>query len=133
MSRCRNSRWHFNRSSTSRPEPVYAQEALVRPPGGGSAIDVLGQVGTRSLYAFDQQCRLKAITLAASLGMRGFLHINFLPNAVYEPADSVQETLDAAERAGFPLDNLVFEVTETERARDSQHLRAILVNTAATA
>jgi len=105
---------------------VYAQEALVRPPGGGSAVDVLGQVGRRSLYAFDQQCRLRAISLAASLGMRGFLHINFLPNANYEPAESVLETLNAAEQAGFPIENLVFEVTESERARDSQHLRAIL-------
>ncbi len=105
---------------------VYAQEALVRAPGGGSAVDVLGRVGRRAIYAFDQQCRLKAITLAAHLGMRGFLHINFLPNANYEPAESVRETLDAAERVGFPLDNLVFEVTETERARDTRHLRAIL-------
>lgn len=105
---------------------VYAQEALVRPPGGGSAVDVLGQVGRRSLYAFDQQCRLRAIRLAASLGMRGFLHINFLPNANYEPAESVVETLHAAEQAGFPIEDLVFEVTESERARDSQHLRAIL-------
>ncbi len=105
---------------------VYAQEALVRPPGGGSAVDVLGQVGRRSLDAFDQQCRLRAISLAASLGMRGFLHINFLPNANYQPAESVLETLNAAEQAGFPVENLVFEVSESERARDSQHLRAIL-------
>ncbi len=105
---------------------VYAQEALVRPLGGGSAVDVLCKVGRRGMYAFDQQCRFKAIALAAQLGMRGFLHINFLPNANYEPAECVQETLDAAERAGFPADNLVFEVTETERARDTEHLRAIL-------
>ncbi len=105
---------------------VYAQEALVRPPGGGTAIDVLGRVGRRSLYAFDQQCRVKAITLAARLGMRGFLHINFLPNANYEPAESVAETLEAATRVGFPPDNIVFEVTESERSRDTEHLRAIL-------
>jgi EAL domain-containing protein (putative c-di-GMP-specific phosphodiesterase class I) len=105
---------------------VYAQEALVRPIGGGSAVDVLGQVGRRSLHAFDRQCRVKAIALAASLGMRGFLHINFLPNANYEAAESVRETLDAAERAGFPFENLVLEVAESERARDSGHLRAIL-------
>jgi EAL domain-containing protein (putative c-di-GMP-specific phosphodiesterase class I) len=91
---------------------TYAQEALVRPSGGGSAADILGQIGTRSLHAFDQQCRVKAITLAASLDMRSFLHINFLPNAVYQPEDSVHETLYTAERAGFALDNLVFEVTE---------------------
>ncbi|MGA2710202.1 MAG: EAL domain-containing protein [Steroidobacteraceae bacterium] len=134
------SRWRAYRDDVALPEftmafqPIvdietgttYAQEALVRPSGGGSAADILGQIGTRSLHAFDQQCRLKALTLAASLGMRSFLHINFLPNAVYQPEDSVQETLYAAERAGFPLDNLVFEVTERERARDSQHLRAIL-------
>ena len=119
-------RWRAYRDDVALPEftmafqPIvdietgatYAQEALVRPSGDGSAAGILGQNGTRSLHAFDQQCRVKAITLAASLDMRSFLHINFLPNAVYQPEDSVHETLYTAERAGFALDNLVFEVTE---------------------
>ncbi len=92
---------------------TYAQEALVRPSGGGSAADILGQIGTRSLHAFDQQCRVKAITLAASLDMRSFLHINFLPNAVYQPEDSVQETLVYGRARGICVGQLGFRSHRT--------------------
>jgi EAL domain-containing protein (putative c-di-GMP-specific phosphodiesterase class I) len=104
---------------------VYAHEALVRPIGGGSAFDVLGHITDENRYAFDQACRVKAITLAASLGMQSRLSINFLPNAVYQPAACIRATLEAAARTGFPLEQIVFEVTEDERSRDAQHLMAI--------
>lgn len=104
---------------------IYAHEALVRPLGGGSAAQVLEQINERNRYAFDQSCRVKAIETAARLKMHGFLSINFLPNAVYQPAACLRRTFDAAERAGFPLHHLMFEVTENEPARDVGHLRAI--------
>ena len=104
---------------------VYAYEALVRPVGGGSAYDVLSQINEENRYAFDQGCRVKAITLAARLEMSALLSINFLPNAVYQPAACLQKTFEAAERAQFPLHHLMFEVTENEPARDIGHLQAI--------
>jgi EAL domain-containing protein (putative c-di-GMP-specific phosphodiesterase class I) len=104
---------------------VFAQEALVRPRGGGSAADVLGQINEQNRYAFDQACRVKAIELAARLGMESLLSINFLPNAVYQPAACLRKTFEAAERAGFPVHHLMFEVTESEPSRDVGHLRAI--------
>ena len=104
---------------------VYAHEALVRPMGGGSAYDVLSQITEENRYAFDQGCRVKAITLAAQLEMSALLSINFLPNAVYQPAACLQKTFEAAERAQFPLHHLMFEVTENEPARDVGHLQNI--------
>ena len=104
---------------------VFAHEALVRPTGGGSAYDVLGQITEENRYAFDQACRVKAISLAAELGMRSLLSINFLPNAVYQPAACIRATLEAAARTGFPVTQIVFEVTEDERSRDAKHLMAI--------
>jgi EAL domain-containing protein (putative c-di-GMP-specific phosphodiesterase class I) len=104
---------------------VYAYEALVRPVGGGSAYDVLRQITDENRYAFDQGCRIKAITLAARLEISTLLSINFLPNAVYQPAACLQKTFEAAERAGFPLHHLMFEVTENEPSRDIGHLQAI--------
>jgi EAL domain-containing protein (putative c-di-GMP-specific phosphodiesterase class I) len=53
------------------------------------------------------------------------LSINFLPNAVYQPAACLQKTFDAAQRTGFPLHRLMFEVTENEPARDVGHLQSI--------
>ncbi|MGC8519930.1 MAG: EAL domain-containing protein [Steroidobacteraceae bacterium] len=104
---------------------VFAHEALVRPLGDGSAYEVLSQITDANRYAFDQACRVKAITLAAALGMRSLLNINFLPNAVYQPAACIRATLEAATRTGFPLTQIVFEVTEDERSRDAKHLMAI--------
>ncbi len=104
---------------------VYAYEALVRPIGGGTAWDVLSQITDQSRYAFDQACRVKAITLAARLEMNALLSINFLPNAVYQPAACLQKTFEAAEHANFPLHHLMFEVTENEPSRDIGHLQGI--------
>jgi EAL domain-containing protein (putative c-di-GMP-specific phosphodiesterase class I) len=104
---------------------IYAYEALVRPEHGGSAYDVLSQITETNRYAFDQACRVKAITLASRLGMTSMLSINFLPNAVYQPAACLQKTFEAAQRADFPLHHLMFEVTENEPARDVGHLQSI--------
>ena len=104
---------------------IYAYEALVRPIGGGSAAEILTQINVENRYAFDQACRVKAIELAAQLQMHTLLSINFLPNAVYQPAACLAKTFEAAERARFPLHHLMFEVTENEPARDVGHLQAI--------
>jgi EAL domain-containing protein (putative c-di-GMP-specific phosphodiesterase class I) len=104
---------------------TYAFEALVRPPGGGNAFDVLSRITDENRYAFDQACRVKAITLAAQMEMDALLSINFLPNAVYQPAACLQKTFEAAHKANFPLHHLMFEVTENEPARDIGHLQAI--------
>jgi len=104
---------------------VYAYEALVRPPGGGSAYDILSRITDENRYAFDQACRVRAITLASRLEMQTLLSINFLPNAVYQPAACLAKTFEAAERENFPLHHLIFEVTENEPARDVGHLQSI--------
>lgn len=105
---------------------IEAHEALVRGPNGEGAGVVLSQVTKANLYAFDQACRVKAIELAAQLGMSTRLSINFLPNAVYEPRACIQATLRAAARSGFPLDRLTFEILETEQAADTAHLKNII-------
>ncbi|HEV7456365.1 MAG TPA: EAL domain-containing protein [Roseococcus sp.] len=105
---------------------IEAHEALVRGPAGEGAATVLSRLTPQNLYAFDQACRVKAIELAARLGMDTRLNINFLPNAVYQPRACIQVTLAAARRHGFPLDRLTFEFTEDERVQNPAHTRAII-------
>lgn len=105
---------------------VFAYEALVRGTGGESAGEILAQVTPDNRYAFDQACRVKAVELAAKLRMDTRLSINFMPNAVYRPELCIRSTIAAAERFGFPISQIIFEVTETERVDDGSHLRAIL-------
>ena len=57
--------------------------------------------------------------------MQAILSINFLPNAVYQPAACLQKTFEAARHAHFPVNRLMFEVTENEPARDVGHLQSI--------
>ncbi len=108
---------------------VWGHEALVRGRGGESAMSVLEQVTDANRYRFDQDCRVRAIELAARLfpaddDLR--LSINFMPNAVYEPVACLRATLAAAGRVGFPLASLVFELTEDERVDEPEHLVAIV-------
>ncbi|NDV02155.1 EAL domain-containing protein [Pseudoroseicyclus tamaricis] len=105
---------------------VFAQEALVRPAGGGSARDVLQHVTQTNRYSFDQACRTRAIAIASRLGIDSRLSINFMPNAVYNPDSCIQATLRAAERFEFPTERLVFEFTEGEAVRDTGHLQNIV-------
>lgn len=107
---------------------VFAQEALVRGTGGESAGDILAKVSDTTLYAFDQACRVKAIELAAGLQIAeagSKLSINFLPNAIYEPRACIRLTLATAMQYGFPLKNIIFEFTESEKL-DTLHLLNIL-------
>jgi EAL domain-containing protein (putative c-di-GMP-specific phosphodiesterase class I) len=105
---------------------IDAYEALVRGPNGEGAAHILAQVTEANRYAFDQACRVRAIELAARLGIDRRLNINFLPNAVYEPRACIQTTLEAASRTGFHRSQLTFEIAENESIADPSHLRRII-------
>ncbi|MBC7991785.1 MAG: EAL domain-containing protein [Rhizobacter sp.] len=105
---------------------VYGHEALVRGPNGEGALSVLSQVNEGNRYRFDQACRVKAIKGAARLGIQERISINFLPNAIYKPEVCIRTTLEAARVHGFPLDRIIFEVTEGDRVEDGPWLAEIL-------
>lgn len=107
----------------------WAYEALVRGANGESAAHVLDGVTPDNRYAFDQQCRVAAITQAVAAGIietGARLSINFLPNAVYSPIACIQLTLQTALASGFPTDRLIFEFTENEEMVDTKHVAKII-------
>ena len=101
---------------------IYAHEALVRGPNGESAASILAKINDGNRYQFDQLCRSKAVEGAARLNMQGLLSINFLPNAVYRPEVCIRSTFEAAKSFNFPIEKIIFEVTEGERVEDRPHL-----------
>lgn len=107
---------------------IWGHEALVRGPNGESAASILAHVTDENRYRFDQACRVKAIESAGRLfeddSLR--LSINFMPNAVYEPAACIRTSLAAARRVGFPAHRIMFEFTEDERVRDVAHIERII-------
>jgi len=105
---------------------VFAHEALVRGPNGEGAGTVLAKVNDQNRYQFDQACRVKAIEIAARLGMSTRLSINFMPNAIYRPELCIRTTLQAAQKHGFPVDRIIFETVEGERIDDGKWLAEVL-------
>ncbi len=108
---------------------IYAYEALVRGVNGEPAHTILSLADDSNRYALDQGCRTKAIEMASDLGVAASgasLSINFYPNAVYNPSTCILRTLETAARKNFPLNRLIFEVTEGERVRDQAHLDSII-------
>jgi len=101
---------------------IFAHEALVRGPNGESAYSVLSQVTDENRYSFDQACRVQAIRGAVELGMKELLSINFLPNAVYQPSACIRRTFEAARLYQFPIEQIIFEVTEGEKVMNRAHL-----------
>jgi len=100
----------------------------VRGVNGEGALTVLSAVNETNRYAFDQQCRVKAIEMATALGVPeqgACLSINFMPNAIYEPRACIRSTLATARRTGFPLDRIIFEFTEAQKL-DTEHVRSIV-------
>lgn len=105
---------------------VFAYEALVRGENGESAWSVISAIAAQDMYTFDQTCRVLAIETAQRLGMSTYLSINFLPNAVYEPATCIRLTLAAAHKVGFAPERLIFEMTESEKISDPTHALRII-------
>ena len=94
---------------------VISFEALVRGPCGESSAEVFAKVPRENLYRFDQACRVKAIHIARRLNLRTRLNINLFPNAIHLTGMNIRATLQASFQEGFPVENLIFEVSEAER------------------
>ena len=107
-------------------QQIFGYEALVRGLNQESAGSVISRVNDDNRYLFDQHCRTKAIALAAKLSLDSVLSINFLPNAVYKPERCIRTTLHAAHKYNFPIGNILFEFTESEKIEDSNHIKDIV-------
>jgi EAL domain-containing protein (putative c-di-GMP-specific phosphodiesterase class I) len=105
---------------------IFGYEALVRGLNNESAYSVISKVNDANRYTFDQLCRIKAIALAAKLGVDSMLSINFLPNAIYKPERCIRTTLEAAKKYNFPTQRIMFEFTEVEKIEDSAHIKRVV-------
>lgn len=79
-------------------------------------------------FMLDRVCRETHLTNAgrdlAGLGCR--ILLNFLPTAIYQPEFCLRTTMAAARAAGVDPGRVIFEVVETEKVGDHEHLRKIL-------
>lgn len=105
---------------------VFGYEGLVRGMNNESASSVIKKVTAQNIYKFDQTCRIKAIALAAEAQISERLSINFMPGAIYKPDICIRTTLAAADKYGFPREQITFEVVEAESIVDTLHLQNII-------
>jgi EAL domain-containing protein (putative c-di-GMP-specific phosphodiesterase class I) len=110
---------------------VHGHEALVRAQTRGgeriSPAELFGAAGTPSLLAtLDRQARLSAVAHIPAMPDGTRLFINFMPSTIYDPVYCLQSTARAAEEYGIAPSSVVFEVVESDKTRDSSHLKNIV-------
>lgn len=111
-------------------EKIFAYEMLARFQNeDGSMIypnEIFPAAKTRGrLYALDRVCRMTAVKYAAALkGEKAF--INFIPTSIYSPEFCLRSTISLSQQLGVNPKSLVFEVVETEKVDDLDHLKKIL-------
>jgi len=80
------------------------------------------------LFMLDRVCRERHIANAgaAHTASDAVFLLNFLPTVIYEPEFCLRSTVAALQDTDLSPQRIVFEVVETERIADSEHLRRIL-------
>ncbi|WP_442597956.1 EAL domain-containing protein [Neobacillus sp. D3-1R] len=76
------------------------------------------------LYALDKLCRMNAVKHAAYFDGKAF--INFIPTSIYSPEHCLKSTVALANQLQIDPSRFVFEVVETEKVDDIDHLKTIL-------
>lgn len=76
------------------------------------------------LYALDRMCRLAAVSYSAQLNKNVF--INFIPTSIYSPEFCLRSTMQLANKLGINPTQFIFEVVESDKVDDIEHLKSIL-------
>ncbi|MEN9222503.1 MAG: EAL domain-containing protein [Thermostichus sp. BF3_bins_97] len=113
------------------PGQVVAHEALMRGMEADGKVVSPGPLFAMArqahlIYQLDLAARRTAIQAATQQNLEGDLFINFNPTAIYDPAFCLRSTVWAITRSGIPPERVVFEVNESDRSQDIQHLQEIL-------
>ena len=108
---------------------TVAYEALVRGLHNEPASTVLRDTEDDAENLVEQRCGTLAVEIAATLGILAAgsdLYVNFSPTGATLESSTLTSSIEAAERAGLPLDRLIVEITEHEPFRNPDELRETL-------
>ncbi|MBP5859051.1 EAL domain-containing protein [Marivibrio halodurans] len=80
----------------------------------------------RILFNLDRRARISAVETAARLPGSGKVFINFMPGSVYDPGVCLRTTVNAVHEEEISPERVIFEIVESERIEDLNHLRGIV-------
>ncbi len=117
----------------ARGEKIWGYECLMRGRKTDGSLVGAPQLlewarAENLIFMLDRVCRETHLENAGRLGLDSdvkFL-INFLPTAIYQPQFCLQTSLAAMRKSGLMPSQIIFEVVESEKVADHEHLRKIL-------
>lgn len=112
-------------------ENIYGYETLVRGVKNDGSLMYPDELFSKSkindyTFKLDRLCRESALKTAATKKVNQKVFINFIPTSIYDPEYCLQSTLKWANQLEFDYSNIVFEVVETEKVKNQEHLKNIL-------
>lgn len=78
------------------------------------------------LFNLDKAARETIIRIASEKAIKQHIFIHFLPTAIYNPELCLATTNEAIRKYQIDPNQIVFEVVETEKVEDYNHLNTIL-------
>ena len=110
---------------------VFAVECLARGQHTDGSVIPPDQLfgtarATGQLAALDQAAQLTAVRTAARLQLESFVFVNFSPRCLTRSTATLEQTIQAAHRAGLSPDRLIFEVVESDQLEDISSLNRVL-------
>ena len=122
---------HFQPIVDAATQEIYAYECLARGVladgqlmNPGAMFDAARKTGM--LFNLDRQCRESAIKTAAVKNVHKSIFINFQPSSIYNPEFCLRDTVHWTRQLDFDPRSIVFEVVETEKVTNLNHLIHIL-------
>ena len=109
---------------------AFGYECLLRGSLGGETI-MPGSIFAAArradlLFQTDQASRRSALRAAARAGIRERVFVNFTPDSIFDAAHCLNSAVRLVDELGLSREQVVFEVTETERVPDLDHLKRIV-------
>lgn len=110
---------------------IYGYETLARGVKADGSLMYPGDLFDKSnrndfTFKLDRLCRESSLKTAATKKVHQKIFINFIPTSIYDPEFCLQSTEKWAKQLEFDPSQIVFEVVETEKAKDQKHLAHIL-------
>ncbi len=110
---------------------VFGYECLMRGLGEDGGLISPGQIFSMAvqadlLFQVDQAARRSAMCNAACHGITEKIFVNFAPNAIFDAAYCLDSTVRLVDDLKIPREQIVFEVVESERLPEIEHLRSIV-------